>query len=355
MSYKPYTAGVAAFSTTANLGGTTLNGALTDVATTVTVVATADFAASGDFRVDDEVIAYTGVTATTFTGCTRGSDGTTAVSHLTAAAVGERFSSGILDMQDKTQVQTHVLSSQNGKFVVEFYADAGGTDVVRRLDVPYTATGGFQLFAAPCFTPYVDYHFATNDGVTQTDFYYETKFLETAVSAQVLGIDAFIAPNMTASLTRSAIVGEDANGTLNNVTTTETTNDAGTYTNLNVVSGARPSQLSGRVKVTEVIDTSASVLQRTVTASKTFYVTDIMITIENALKTASGRVNFRDGTTIAGAITLPLLAAEAPTSETAVTTIQHSFAEPIEFSTGIYIEENSGTLTITGVIIGYEE
>jgi hypothetical protein len=233
-------------------------------------------------------------------------------SHLDTDIVGERFSSGVLSMTDKTQVQTHVLSDQDGTITVDFFGDLAGTDYVRLLSIPYaTANGfqlfsavdffgdlagtdyvrllsipyatanGFQLFSAPAFTPYVEYHYENMSGTTQTDFFYETKFLEVALSAQVLGVDAFIAPNMTASLVRSAIVGKDATGTFSNVTTTETTNDAGTYTNLNVVSAARPSQVSGRTKVTEVVDTTASVLQRTVTTDKDFYVTDIILTVDN--------------------------------------------------------------------------
>jgi hypothetical protein len=355
MTYKPSIAAESAFSTTALLGGTTLNGAIGTGDTTITVVSTADFAASGQFRIEDEVIAYTGTTATTFTGCTRGDDGTTAATHSDTTAVGERFSSGILDMSDRSQVQTHVLSDQDGWFTVDFYTDAGGTDVARTLNVPYSAAKGFQLFSAPAFTPYVDYHFETSTGVTQTDMFYETKFLQVPLSAQILGVDAFIAPNMTASLVRSAIVGKDASGTFSNVTTTETTNDAGTYTNLNIVSAARPSQVSGRTKVTEVVDTTASVLQRTVTTDKDFYVTDIILTVDNTDQTATGRVNLRDGTTVAGAIVMPVLIAESPVNESTVTVVQHTFAEPLLFGTGVYIEEAAGTLNITGVIIGYEE
>jgi hypothetical protein len=65
MAYKPSNAGTQAFLTTTNLGGTTLNGALSDSATTITVVSTADFASSGNIRIEDEIISYTGTTATT--------------------------------------------------------------------------------------------------------------------------------------------------------------------------------------------------------------------------------------------------------------------------------------------------
>ena len=72
---------------------TTLNGALSSVAnttltvqisataTTINVATTAGFAASGSLLIEDEIITYSGLTPTTFTGCTRGTGGTTAVIH----------------------------------------------------------------------------------------------------------------------------------------------------------------------------------------------------------------------------------------------------------------------------------
>jgi hypothetical protein len=67
---------------------TTLNGALNDSATTITVVSTTGFAASGAIGIDGEYITYSGKTGTTFTGCTRGV-GSTAVSHLTGSVVNQ--------------------------------------------------------------------------------------------------------------------------------------------------------------------------------------------------------------------------------------------------------------------------
>ena len=71
---------------------TTLNGALSAVATTITVTSTAAFptgsvSAPGRIDIDTELITYTGKTATTFTGCGRGANGTTATTHLTLATV----------------------------------------------------------------------------------------------------------------------------------------------------------------------------------------------------------------------------------------------------------------------------
>lgn len=68
-------------------GITTLNGALNSSATTITVVSTASFPTSGTVKIDSEQITYTGTTATTFTGATRGANSTVAASHSSGASV----------------------------------------------------------------------------------------------------------------------------------------------------------------------------------------------------------------------------------------------------------------------------
>lgn len=73
---------------------TALDGALNNSDTTITVDATADtpspdtdFPASGRLVIDNELIDYTGTTATTFTGCTRGVENSVAASHSDDAKV----------------------------------------------------------------------------------------------------------------------------------------------------------------------------------------------------------------------------------------------------------------------------
>lgn len=66
---------------------TTLNGDHTASATTITVASTSGFASSGTFWLGAEAIAYSGTTATTFTGCTRGALGTLATAHDDASIV----------------------------------------------------------------------------------------------------------------------------------------------------------------------------------------------------------------------------------------------------------------------------
>jgi hypothetical protein len=66
---------------------TTLNGGIDNVVTTITVVSTSAFPTSGRIDIGTELITYTGKTATDFTGCVRGANGSTAASHLTGVTV----------------------------------------------------------------------------------------------------------------------------------------------------------------------------------------------------------------------------------------------------------------------------
>jgi hypothetical protein len=276
-------------------------------------------------------------------------------STFTPLTSGSTYSSGILDMSSYTQVQTDITSDGSGVIDIEFIRDAAGTDVVRNLSIPYVGGSGFKMFSAPAFTPYVRYNYTANT-TGSADFYFDTKFTTKAISGQILGMTDFIASGMVANLGRNVLVGQEGtSGGFNNVSVVPTTNDTGTYYNLQVVSGARPSQIPGRLKVSEVIDTSVSVLQRTITAGKTFYVTDVLLTIDNTDNSSTGRVNLRDGLTVAGAIVLPIQIQESPTNESATQVVGHTFSEPIEFSTGLFIEEGVGINTVAGVIIGYEE
>lgn len=66
---------------------TVLNGAIGAGDTTITVSSTTGFPTVGIITIDLEAIRYTGTGATTFTGCSRGYDGTTAAAHADAVSV----------------------------------------------------------------------------------------------------------------------------------------------------------------------------------------------------------------------------------------------------------------------------
>ena len=68
---------------------TTLNGDITNSATTITLTSASGFSASGTVRIGDELITYTGISTNDLTGCTRGTNSTTAVAHVSTTAVRE--------------------------------------------------------------------------------------------------------------------------------------------------------------------------------------------------------------------------------------------------------------------------
>jgi hypothetical protein len=66
---------------------TTLNGAINDSVTTITLTDASSFSTSGSVRIEDEIITYSGKSSNDLTGCTRGASGTTAASHADTTAV----------------------------------------------------------------------------------------------------------------------------------------------------------------------------------------------------------------------------------------------------------------------------
>ncbi len=122
---------------------------------------------------------------------------------------GQTFDSGILDISTSTQVQTHILSvGASGTLVVGFYEDAAGANLLRELTIPYVDGDGYKLLSAPSFTPYARYRF-TADEAGQTQFYYDTKFLKTALSGQLLTLQDGIVSGMVAPIVRNVNVGLD--------------------------------------------------------------------------------------------------------------------------------------------------
>jgi len=70
-------------------GHTTITVGINGSATSVSVASTAAFASAGFLLIENEVVQYTGKTATSFTGLTRGVKGTTAAAHIAGVAVTE--------------------------------------------------------------------------------------------------------------------------------------------------------------------------------------------------------------------------------------------------------------------------
>ena len=132
---------------------------------------------------------------------------------------GVQFDSAVLDARGYNQVQTSVNASHDGLLTFSFYSDAGGTNLVRSIGLPYVVANGYQLYSAPAFANFVKYSFLNDSGVNQTSFYYSTKLLTKALSGQVLSIAAPLNKAMVANLGRNVIVGQDDAGNFRNVKT----------------------------------------------------------------------------------------------------------------------------------------
>ena len=92
---------------------TTTSTTHTDSVTTITVASTTDFDSSGTLYIGNEQISYTAVgSSTTFTGCTRGANSTTAAS----------IASGITVAQfDRGSVPTHVVRTPDNNYLLYPY------------------------------------------------------------------------------------------------------------------------------------------------------------------------------------------------------------------------------------------
>ncbi len=110
---------VSLFDSVVNLGlsnrTTDVNTDVNATATTITVDSTADFEDSGFIRIGNEVISYTGKTATSFTGLTRGVAGTTAASHTNDAVITQEISNtdDWVDEDDPALRIAYDISGQN--------------------------------------------------------------------------------------------------------------------------------------------------------------------------------------------------------------------------------------------------
>ncbi|MDB9870867.1 flagellar hook-basal body complex protein [Alphaproteobacteria bacterium] len=120
-----------------NLGLSTRNTdvatALTATGTTLTVDNTAGFETSGFIRINNEVMSYTGITATSFTGLTRAAGGTTAAAHAADAIVLQELTStdDWVDEKDPALKIAYDISSQN--FTLEGVPSIIGTSTQSKM------------------------------------------------------------------------------------------------------------------------------------------------------------------------------------------------------------------------------
>jgi hypothetical protein len=92
---------------------TTLNGAIDNIVTTITLDSVTGFPTTGVVKIDNELISYTGITSNDLTGCTRGFNGTTATSHADNAGVEAFTSWGAASLSSSTTLDPADWSLDN--------------------------------------------------------------------------------------------------------------------------------------------------------------------------------------------------------------------------------------------------
>lgn len=105
---------------------TTLNGDINDSVTTITLTSSTGFSAAGTVRIGDELITYTGKSSNDLTGCTRGTNSTTAASHSSGAAVREATVTRY-NTTDFTSLTFEVLSTATNSFTIKMATTETGT------------------------------------------------------------------------------------------------------------------------------------------------------------------------------------------------------------------------------------
>ena len=105
---------------------TTLNGAINNSVTTITLTDATSFSTSGSIRIEDEIITYTGKSSNDLTGCTRGTNGTTAASHADSIAVRQSTVSRY-NTTDFTSFTFEVLTVASNSFTITMPTSETGT------------------------------------------------------------------------------------------------------------------------------------------------------------------------------------------------------------------------------------
>ena len=256
-------------------------------------------------------------------------------------------------------IATDKVSADNG-IEIQFTDNVQTATPVVRATIYRTfsaadVTRGYVIYRPPALLDGVRIKY-TNGATAQTNMYMALNLRSFAVENPQTTLDGQLALSDTSLLSRSVLTGlSTPDGTeYNNLTVVPQSNVLGTYYSIPVVTGARPSDIPGRTAVTKnIANVTADTQIHTNTATKTFYLTDIIGMVENDL-TSGGVAYIRDGTSAAGTIMIPLRVDAKQGSATKQTTFSHTFTEPIAFSSGVYYDEATD-LTTSITIVVYEE
>lgn len=269
-------------------------------------------------------------------------------------------------------IKSSHASATNG-LILELSAD--GTTAHSSDTYTLSANTG-KVYSVPAYGKYFRVRYV-NGATAQTSFVIQTKYFVDYPKPSSHRIDENIISQDDAELVKAVITGQRPDGIFTNIDTTTAGNlktsvqefDPSTFgpktvaqsPTVNIATDQsqipvflqRPSEGTGRSHVSANIDNvTATTTIYTVTAGKTFYLTDLMITATNSSTTANGRFRIRDnvttkipknfGASIVGAVSPFLNEVD-------------NFIEPIPFTTNVNLEVVAGTLSVSVAIVGYEK
>src|SRR5436190_22498956 len=135
----------------ANNPTTTLNGAINNSVTSITVTSATTFPTTGNFRIliDSEILLVTAVSGTTFT-VTRGAEGTTAVTHADLASVDGIVTKGSLDALRSDLISNGTFAGKpTTEIAGRLYLVNDGSYLLRDTGSIYETYGPIHKFIPP--------------------------------------------------------------------------------------------------------------------------------------------------------------------------------------------------------------
>lgn len=246
-----------------------------------------------------------------------------------------------------------VKSNQNSAsmgIVFSFYADLLGTRLLKTAVFTYGSAPNGTAFQVPAISgPYMRVSY-TNGAVAQSTFELLTTLSVTAPPSDVLSISETINANTAAQITKSSIVGQQENGVYAN----SKLSNSGSQM---VAIADRPDEVRGRTAViipvnrTTVSAAAGGSVLYTVTGGKVLYVSAFIFTTLND-DAAIGEWRLRDSTTVKSAF---LMAQRTLGNPVAASAPSPTLPQPIRFATNVNAILITGTIFLSGFLIGYEE
>lgn len=260
--------------------------------------------------------------------------------------LGSQIVSTLGYLAASVSVISNVSSAVDG---LEFlwYADLAGTRPLGMTTFTYGNAPDLTSVQVPVKGPYFRIRY-TNNAIAQTSFELVTSLIITAPPPDVLPISSTITGNNAAQIVKANIVGQQENGIYANSKLSNSSSQM-------VAIADRPSEVRGRTRVVIPLNRTALVAGGTdiytVTIGKILYISAFSFSALND-SIAVGEWRLRDNAAVRAAY---IMAPRAGAVPDAAASSSPTLPEPMPFSTSVNLIEITGSIEVSGFLIGYEE